>query len=921
MPLDDPSDYPDQQSWMAYCVPVEIENRDQDQAVAICLSVWRDRNKAMKPNKLKAEASRWTMGAARDLPIAETERDWDGSAASARMLDRATNEDDEVDGAMARRGFLIYDAANPELRGSYSCPFADVIDGELKAIPSGLRAAASRLPQVTDVSQEVKDRARRVLDKYFSRMEEDEEEKSAQSQRYRQKTHSGDVQGMTFVLSDETPDRMGDVISSGGWDLRNFLKNPIALFNHRSDFPIGIWKDLRAENGALRGELKLAPLGTSERIDEVRKLIEAGILKAVSVGFRPITSQPRRVGEKQIGEYFIKQELVETSLVSVPANPNALAVAKSLDISSETLDLVFAEHGRAAKNGGRKTEIKSRAGHSGKHAEIRKGRLEGLMSLTQRIQDTQNRINVLRDKLTDHLAEVDDSNVSDAQLELTTDLNDQIQREQKQLSALMQAEKNVMGATALTKQDDEEYTAPEPEEDETEEEYKGRCQSAVEGQGADEGEASSICALRWENRSARGGRRRSSKASLPSLNVRKFGGRVNKPYIAPSGRSSPALPRTRAERLDIVVRAGVVSFIAHLKKWSFELARENIAKEYPKYGDRTTKAFCDYVSKAESAPAMTTVTGWAEELVQQIHGDYLELLYPSAIAPQLFPRGLSLTFGRAGRISIPTRSRTPSISGSFVGEGMPIPVRQAAFTAQILTPKKMAVITTWTREMDEASIPAIEGLLRNAIQEDTAVTLDSTLLDDNDADAVRPAGLLSTTALPLGSGAIAGTTSTAATAFERVVADLTTLTGSLLAGTQGNIRDMILVMNPMQTLAVSMVAMPGVSAFPFMQDIAGDQLLGYPIFKSGTVPAGTVIAIDAADFVVVGGEAPRFEVSDQATLHMEDTAPQAITNGGTATPVRSLWQTDSLGLRLILPLNWAMRRPGMVSYLEGVNWS
>ena len=50
----------------------------------------------------------------------------------------------------------------------------------------------------------------------------------------------------------------------------------------------------------------------------------------------------------------------------------------------------------------------------------------------------------------------------------------------------------------------------------------------------------------------------------------------------------------------------------------------------------------------------------------------------------------------------------------------------------------------------------------------------------------------------------------------------------------------------------------------------------YPIIDSATVPLGTVIAIDAADFVTVGGEAPRIEVSDSATLHFDDTTPLPI---------------------------------------------
>ena len=148
------------------------------------------------------------------------------------------------------------------------------------------------------------------------------------------KTHAGTVSDMEFILSDETPDRMGDVILADGWDLTNFKKNPIALFNHRPDFPIGTWSKLRVEDGKLRGKLILAPEGTSPRIDEIRRLIEADILRASSVGFKPISATARRNGQGEyVGETFTRSELVETSVVSVPANPNALAVAKSLKIS------------------------------------------------------------------------------------------------------------------------------------------------------------------------------------------------------------------------------------------------------------------------------------------------------------------------------------------------------------------------------------------------------------------------------------------------------------------------------------------------------------------------------------------------------------------------------------------------------------
>ena len=160
------------------------------------------------------------------------------------------------------------------------------------------------------------------------------------------KTHAADVHGMEFVLSDESVDRMGDIISASGWDLASFNKNPIALFGHQSSFPIGKWSNVAAKDGQLRGHLELAPEGTSQRIDEIRRLIAAGILRAVSVGFRVLERKARKNDNGDyVGEHFLRQELLETSLVSVPANANALAVAKSLQISADTLDLVFAESG------------------------------------------------------------------------------------------------------------------------------------------------------------------------------------------------------------------------------------------------------------------------------------------------------------------------------------------------------------------------------------------------------------------------------------------------------------------------------------------------------------------------------------------------------------------------------------------------
>ena len=225
---------------------------------------------------------------------------------------------------------------------------------------------------------------------------------------------------------------------------------------------------------------------------------------------------------------------------------------------------------------------------------------------------------------------------------------------------------------------------------------------------------------------------------------------------------------------------------------------------------------------------------------------------------------------------IPTRDRTPTIAGSFVGEGLPIPVRQGSFTSVPLYPKKMAVITTWTREIDEHSIPAIQALLRDAIQQDTAVALDAILLDANASSTIRPPGLLN---------GVSGLTPTAGGGFTALVGDIKQLTNALLTGTAGNVRSPVWLMNPIQANSIGLIAAPSTGVFPFAAEINSGRLGGWPVIVSGTVPATTVIVLDAADFVSVS-EGPMFRVSDQATLHMEDTSPTDI-SARRARPLRS----------------------------------
>jgi phage head maturation protease len=158
-----------------------------------------------------------------------------------------------------------------------------------------------------------------------------------------------------FVASDESVDRYGDIIRADGWKLANFKKNPVLLFGHQSrELPIGKVSEVGVVGKQLEATAEFMPAGMSDFADEVWRAVDAGFLNAVSVGFMPL-SDPNYIFADDdpdhkgwpTGYEFIDQELLELSVVPVPANPQALAVARALAISESTQRRLFVADDRA----------------------------------------------------------------------------------------------------------------------------------------------------------------------------------------------------------------------------------------------------------------------------------------------------------------------------------------------------------------------------------------------------------------------------------------------------------------------------------------------------------------------------------------------------------------------------------------------
>jgi phage head maturation protease len=143
----------------------------------------------------------------------------------------------------------------------------------------------------------------------------------------RQEDQVWDGRLMTFIASTGEPDRNGNVLDIGGWDLRNYLKNPVVLFNHNWNLPpIGKALSIGVEGQVLKATIQFAPTQLGE---ELALLNADHYLRAISVGARPLEWEVRRHPEHgyPIGTHSHKQELLELSIVPIPANPDTLRAA------------------------------------------------------------------------------------------------------------------------------------------------------------------------------------------------------------------------------------------------------------------------------------------------------------------------------------------------------------------------------------------------------------------------------------------------------------------------------------------------------------------------------------------------------------------------------------------------------------------
>lgn len=125
-----------------------------------------------------------------------------------------------------------------------------------------------------------------------------------------------------FVFSDNSVDRYGEIVDQASWDTKAYEKNPVILWGHdpsKAENVIGSGGNIRLNQAGK--SLITAQFDDDAHASLIFNKIKKGILRTVSAGFIPHTLE----FEDDV-PVLKDNELLEVSVVAIPANPNALAL-------------------------------------------------------------------------------------------------------------------------------------------------------------------------------------------------------------------------------------------------------------------------------------------------------------------------------------------------------------------------------------------------------------------------------------------------------------------------------------------------------------------------------------------------------------------------------------------------------------------
>lgn len=258
----------------------------------------------------------------KETPTAPKDTAWDGS----QQVAAASVDDLKIMCAWV-------DSENAENKTAYKLPHHEA-DGEHAVVWRGVANAMARLPQ-TDIPASDKKAVYNHLAKHYAQFDEsppemkdvlDDEDVQIETKYLEASITKAQDGSFVAVASTNSVDRHGEIVDNNGWDLKSFKKNPVILWAHDHTEPaIGVAKKIWVDGEGNKAKLMIQPIlhDVTEKAKAIKALVDQGIIKTLSVGFRPLESPD--------GVTFTKNELLEVSMVNVPANADAMMLAyKSL---------------------------------------------------------------------------------------------------------------------------------------------------------------------------------------------------------------------------------------------------------------------------------------------------------------------------------------------------------------------------------------------------------------------------------------------------------------------------------------------------------------------------------------------------------------------------------------------------------------
>lgn len=495
---------------------------------------------------------------------------------------------------------------------------------------------------------------------------------------------SVDAEKRIFTGWATTPsmDRVGDTIDPMGATFKNPL---VLLHQHDHDKPIGrvTFKKPTAKGIEFEAEIpEIFEAGTlKDRVDTAWAEIKYGLVRAVSIGFRPIKYAFNDKG----GVDFQELEIFELSTVSVPALPDAVITSvKSMNgdcLPQEVINTIKSLDRKQLAALGHKAVPVVRVIPAGASASTTK-------SLKSPKPEEGNDMKTIAEQIAEFEA-TRTAKASDMEAIMTksAEIGETLDAEQSEQFDTLEAE-----IAAIDK-------------------HIGRLRNMQKAQAAT---AKPVA--------EEPGAKRIQTLDMKELQVRVKNTQKLEPGIA-FARAAKCLALGHLEHRDAI----------------------GIAKALYDGQDSIIAATQRLVTKAAVAAATTSDATWAGPLVgdeTNVFADFVEYLRPQTILGRFGTNGIPGL--RRVPFRTPLIGQTSGGDGYWVGEGQAKPLTKFDFNRTTLEPLKVANIAVATMEVIRDSSPAADGIIRDQLAAALRERLDIDFIDPAKAavSGVSPASIL-----------------------------------------------------------------------------------------------------------------------------------------------------------------------------------